>query len=152
MFGPPVPIPYVKHRCSRILRTGYLIMDYIEQDNSKMLSDSWEDKRDEKARRSNLFRGLSRITLSLARVPLQRIGSFTIDDGGVMSLANRPLTLRLHQLENEGIPIDIARQDTYTTQRSSHTYKIFYLITTVDCCISLTQLTTRRMPELKWLR
>ncbi|KAI9837157.1 MAG: hypothetical protein M1837_003118 [Sclerophora amabilis] len=49
------------------------------------------------------------------RLPLPRIGSFTIDNNGFLSLANRPLTLELHQLENEGIPIDIPRNFTYST-------------------------------------
>ena len=79
-----------------------------------MLSESWDGKRHDKVRRSNLFRDLSKILISLARVPLPRIGSFTIDDKGVTSLTNRPLTLRLQELENEGIPIEISRQDTYT--------------------------------------
>lgn len=79
-----------------------------------MLSKSWEDKRQDKSRRTNLFRDISRIMLSLGRIPLARIGSFTLDNTGVLSLTNRPLTLRLQELENGGIPIDIARNDTYT--------------------------------------
>lgn len=79
-----------------------------------MLSDSWEEKRRDKCRRTNLFKDLSRIILSLGRIPLARIGSFTLDNEGVLSLTNRPLTLRLQCLENEGIPITIARHDTYT--------------------------------------
>ena len=80
-----------------------------------MLSESWEEKRHDKSRRSNLFRDLSRIILSLGRVPLARIGSFTLDNTGVLSLTNRPLTLRLQELENNGIPINMTRGNTYTT-------------------------------------
>lgn len=79
-----------------------------------MLSNSWEDMRHDKDRRSNLFRGLSRIILSLGRIPLPRIGSFTMDNTGALSLTNRPLTLTLQQLENGGIPVNISRKDTYT--------------------------------------
>lgn len=93
-------------------------MDFVEQDDSKMLSDSWDEKRTDKVRRGNLFRDLSKIILSLARIPLPRIGSFTMDDKGFISLTNRPLTLRLQELENEGIPIKIERQDTYTAVES----------------------------------
>ncbi|KAF2804498.1 uncharacterized protein BDZ99DRAFT_397976, partial [Mytilinidion resinicola] len=39
--------------------------------------------------------------------------SLTIDDRGFLLLSNRPLTFRLHQLENKGIPIDIRRPTTY---------------------------------------
>ena len=79
-----------------------------------MLSNSWEEKRQDKSRRTNLFRDLSRIILSLGRIPLARIGSFTLDNTGVLSLVNRPLTLRLQELENGGIPTNIARKNTYT--------------------------------------
>ena len=79
-----------------------------------MLSSSWEAKRYDKNRRTNLFKDLSRIILSLGRIPLARIGSFTLDNEGVLSLTNRPLTFQLQDLENGGIPTNIARNDTYT--------------------------------------
>lgn len=63
--------------------------------------------------RRNLFRGLSRVILELARIPLPRIGSFTIDQQGYLSLSNRPLNIDVVQLENEQIPLDIPRQTTY---------------------------------------
>ena len=71
-------------------------------------------RHDRTRRRSNLFGDLSRIILSLARIPLPRIASFTISDEGILSLTNHPLTLSLHQLESDGMPVDIERQDTYT--------------------------------------
>ena len=89
-------------------------MEYIEEDEGIMLSESWEEKRQDKSRRTNLFRDLSRIIISLGRIPLARIGSFTLDKTGVLSLTNRPLTLRLQELESHGIPVNIARGDTYT--------------------------------------
>ena len=52
--------------------------------------------------------------LSVGRVPQPRIGSFTIDDEGYLSLTNRPLLMQLNQLENEGIDTGIARSDVYT--------------------------------------
>lgn len=89
-------------------------MDCVKQNDNNMLSDTWDEERHDKVRRGNLFRDLSKIIISLSRIPLPRIGSFTIDDQGIISLTNRPLTLRLQELENEGIPIEITRQDTYT--------------------------------------
>lgn len=80
-----------------------------------MLSSSWEEHRSDRKRRANLFRGLSRIMLDLANQPLPRIASWTIDDLGVINLANRPLTLSLHQQENAGIPTGIPRHYTYTS-------------------------------------
>ncbi|KAJ5162085.1 hypothetical protein N7492_007477 [Penicillium capsulatum] len=53
--------------------------------------------------------------LSLSRIPLPRIGSWTLDSDGALRLSNRPLTLRLHQLENGGIPTNVSRNLTYST-------------------------------------
>lgn len=56
--------------------------------------------------------------LALGTSHLPRIGSMTIDDGGFVSLANRPLTLRLQHLENEGVPTNIDRSLTYSATES----------------------------------
>jgi len=78
-----------------------------------MLSNSWETHRHDNYRRINLFRGMARIVLSLNRIPLPRIGSLTIDNRGLISLKNRPLTLLLQTLENENIPTKISRDTLY---------------------------------------
>jgi hypothetical protein len=114
LFGYPIPCRYARHHSPHVLATGYLLMDYLEAKDGVMLSESWENLRHDKTRRNNLFKDLSRIMLLLGRIPLPRIGSFTMDDKGVLNLTNRPLTLRLHQLENEGIPTNIDRSTTYT--------------------------------------
>ncbi|OJK01949.1 hypothetical protein ASPACDRAFT_50737 [Aspergillus aculeatus ATCC 16872] len=67
---------------------------------------------------TNLYRDLFRIMLSLSQLALPRIGSWTIDTDGVLQLTNRPLTLRLHQLKNAGIPINMDRNLTYTSADS----------------------------------
>jgi hypothetical protein len=64
--------------------------------------------------------------LILGKIPLPRIGSFTMDNDGVISLTNRPLRFQLHQLENEGIPTDIRRDTTYITTES-------YLLDVLAC-------------------
>ena len=83
-----------------------------------MLSETFDSHIHDPSRRQNLFRDLSRIMTSLAREPQPRIGSFTIDDAGFVSLSNRPLTLRLQTLENEGIPTNIHRSRTYESTES----------------------------------
>ena len=80
-----------------------------------MLSESWEESRHEGDRRTNLFHGLSPIHSELLKHPLPCIGSLTINDCGMMELTNRPLTLRLHELENQGIPTNIARDQVYNS-------------------------------------
>jgi hypothetical protein len=90
-----------------------LIIDYIE--DGEMLSTTWADQNTRKDLRNNLFRGLARVMLSLSRVALPKIGSFIIDDYGFISLANRPLTLMLHDLENEKIPVDMPTDETFAS-------------------------------------
>ncbi|PYI11224.1 hypothetical protein BO78DRAFT_303496 [Aspergillus sclerotiicarbonarius CBS 121057] len=115
IFGYLPPSRHLTRRVPQNLKTGYLIMDYVESTEGVMLSESWEALRHDKTRRNNLFQGLSRIILSLAQVPFTQIGSLTLDNNGVIKLANRPLTLRLQHLENESIPTNIARDLTYST-------------------------------------
>ncbi|MCJ1403345.1 hypothetical protein MMC11_006568 [Xylographa trunciseda] len=116
LLGFPIPSRYVCDRRSNILGIGYLLLDYIE--DGEMLSGSWDDFHNNKDRRATLFRDLSRILLSLSRIPLQQIGSFTISDTGFLSLTNRPLTLQIHQLENDAIPTHINRDLVYHTTES----------------------------------
>lgn len=89
-----------------------MIVDCVEKGD--MLSESWDDLRHDKNRRTNLFQDLSRIMLSLNRVPFSNIGSLTITDDGVLTFTNRPLTCTIHQLENLGIETDIPRDLTYS--------------------------------------
>ncbi|PYI11878.1 hypothetical protein BO78DRAFT_465861 [Aspergillus sclerotiicarbonarius CBS 121057] len=115
LLGRPLSCGYVEHCRSTMLETGYLVMDYVGSPEVQMLSETWDRDRHHPEKRNNLFRGLARIMLSLSQTPLPRIGSWTLDSNGVLQLSNRPLGLRLHQLENGGIPTNISRSLTYTT-------------------------------------
>ncbi|GAP89705.1 putative aminoglycoside phosphotransferase [Rosellinia necatrix] len=115
LLGYAVPSQYIRLDCPYSLNIGHMVIDCIEPADAKMLSLTWETKRQDEGARANLFRGLSRIMLALAKIPLPRIGSFTMDNQGVISLTNRPLRLQLHQLENEDIPTNISRGTTYTS-------------------------------------
>ena len=108
-------------------------MDHIGSTDTVMLSESWDKLRHDQKRRSNLFRGLSQIILSLARIPFDLIGSLTIDNHGIIRHIHRPLTLRLHHLENESVPTHINREFTYSTSDSyfmdllsCHDYRLRY--------------------------
>jgi Phosphotransferase enzyme family len=89
-------------------------MDYIEDSDGRMLSESWEELHHDSNRRTTLFRDISRIILALGQSPMPRIGSLTIDNQSVLSLTNRPLTCQLQIMENEGIPTNIDRNLTYS--------------------------------------
>lgn len=108
----PTPCRYIGRKSSYTLETGYIIISWVSQ--GKMLSNSWNTLRHDQTRRSNLFHGLARIMLSLNKCPLPRIGSFTLNNQGFLTLTNRPLTLRLQSLENEGIPTSISKSSTYS--------------------------------------
>lgn len=87
-FGYPVPSQYVRQRYTHSIDVGYLIVDAVEK--GEMLSETWSSMLHDQIRRASLFTGLSKIMISLARVPFSRIGSLPINDFGVISLTNRP--------------------------------------------------------------
>ncbi|UPL02692.1 hypothetical protein LCI18_013626 [Fusarium solani-melongenae] len=113
VLGRPAPSNYVVHPHRQKFPSGYLLMDYLQ--DGRMLSETWGSLHEDLNKRMTLFRDVSRIVLSLAQVQLPRIGSLTMDNDGVVTLTNRPLTLDLHQLENQGIRTSIPRDLTYVT-------------------------------------
>ncbi|PWY76533.1 hypothetical protein BO83DRAFT_407009 [Aspergillus eucalypticola CBS 122712] len=118
LIGYPIRPPYSSGNCPYSLKTGYLLLDHVGSSDAVMLSESWDRLRHDRKRRANLFRGLSQIILSLAQFPFDRIGSLTIDNQGIVKLTNRPLTLRLHHLENESVPTNMDRDLVYSTSDS----------------------------------
>ncbi|KPM43361.1 hypothetical protein AK830_g3204 [Neonectria ditissima] len=93
--------------------TGYLVMEYVEESRGKPLARLWTDLDSDHNRRRNFFADLSRIMLAFSRTTFSNICSPTIDDEGVLHFRNRPLTFRLQQMENKGIPLPIERATTY---------------------------------------
>lgn len=92
-------------------------MDFVEEKQGTLLALTWPQQKKNVRLRKNLIRSLSRIMLSLGR-PFDRIGSLTMDDLGRIGLTNRPLTLHLPVLENEGIPANIPRHRSYSNVQS----------------------------------
>ncbi|KAK0702710.1 hypothetical protein B0H67DRAFT_391223 [Lasiosphaeris hirsuta] len=104
---------YAAHPASHLrLPVAYTLLEYIGPDTGRMLSETWQTRRDDQRRRQRLFRGLSCILLSLARVPQPRIGSFRFDADGTVTLTNRPLLCNVAILENDGAPRAI--DETYS--------------------------------------
>ncbi|KAL2264096.1 hypothetical protein VTK26DRAFT_2298 [Humicola hyalothermophila] len=114
-FGWPIPSYYVGNPWIHDFPAGYILLEVIDQ--GKPLANSWFSAPVDPAKRQNLFRGISRLILKLARVPLNRIGSFSFDpDMGTISLTNRPLTSGIAIMENDGAPRKNAvksREDCY---------------------------------------
>lgn len=120
-LGYQLPSAYVVHPPRNLpgaLATGYLLIEFIESNKGKMLSSTWLERYDNPRYRHTLFRDLSRILLSLTRIPLPLIGSFIIDKDGYLGLRNRPLSIEVQALENDYIPTDMPRSYTYSTVES----------------------------------
>ncbi|KAG9250627.1 uncharacterized protein F5Z01DRAFT_629100 [Emericellopsis atlantica] len=115
LLGYPYPTHYIPHNSSfsTSLGLGYLVIETIPDTEGRMLSASWEEKRKDDRLQYNLQRGLARILLSLAAVPLPRIGAFRLDDTGYIHLDNRPLTTEVIMQENENLPLEMPRHKTY---------------------------------------
>lgn len=105
--------PFVPFSSPEHLKSGYIITEYIEPHQGEMLSAKWPSS--ELSHRTTLFRGLANILLDLIRVPLPRIGSFTVSDTGEVTLSGRPLTAALASLEAEGVSSEISPTTTYTS-------------------------------------
>lgn len=106
---------YAPHPSGSRLSTAYMVLEDVASKDSQMLSNSWQTHRDDPTRRRNLYAGISRIMLSLARVPQPRIGSFRFHDDGTVTLSNRPLTCAMAILENDGAPRAIPPGRTYAS-------------------------------------
>lgn len=119
-LGYETPSFYVRHQGRNIaschnVDSGYLLVEYIEEIQGMMLSNTWLENQHNVKLRTNFFHHLSRILLSVSRIPLPRIGSFLIDNRGFLRLINRPLSVEIQALENENIPTDISPDLTYAT-------------------------------------
>lgn len=111
--GGPSFSGYFPQRRASLLNHGYLLVDWVENDEVQNLGTQFARPHTE-IQIQNLYRDMSRIMISLARLPQPRIGSWTVDNAGRLSLSNRPMLCHLHQLENWAIPSDIPRDRTYT--------------------------------------
>ncbi|UNI25035.1 hypothetical protein JDV02_010744 [Purpureocillium takamizusanense] len=92
VFGLPLLSHYVQNHPSGNLTSAYMLLEYLGPDTGRMLSDTFGAQWRDVERRKRLFRGMSRIMLSLAKIPQPRIGSFCFNDDGTITLTNRPLS------------------------------------------------------------
>ncbi|OBT60084.1 hypothetical protein VE03_10364 [Pseudogymnoascus sp. 23342-1-I1] len=118
LFRYPTLSQYASNPSTSDFRTPYMLLEYIDSDTGEMLSKTWDTQREDLACRRKLFQGMSRIILSLARIPQPRIGSFQFHDDCTVTLTNRPLTCTMAILENEGTPRITQKHDTYACTES----------------------------------
>ncbi len=110
--GLPLLSSYVATAPSHQLDSAYVVA-YLGPETGSMLSNTFNAHREEKPRRERLFRGLSRIMLSLAGIPQARIGPFQFHDNGTVTLANRPLSCSVMILDNDGAARTMSRDEAF---------------------------------------
>lgn len=152
-LGYPILSRYAFTPTSLRLSTAYILLEHIGPHTGEILDNTWEDYRKEPVHRQNLFRGMARIILSLARIPQPRIGSFDFHSNGTISLTNRPLPCSIIILENNGAPRTIPRYETYTSTKPFVTDMLtfhddFFLaspnaVSSMDACLG--QMATKAM-------
>ncbi|KAL8367268.1 hypothetical protein RB599_010318 [Gaeumannomyces hyphopodioides] len=114
LLGRPIPSLYVSRNSGVRFPSPYILLERITPETGRMLSMTWDKHIQDPTRRHRLFGGMARIILSLARIPQPRIGSFRFHDDGTISLTNRPFTIVLALLENNGAPRVLQSDTTYT--------------------------------------
>ncbi|KAG5207327.1 hypothetical protein GTR04_6868 [Trichophyton interdigitale] len=120
---------YIPRNRTALLNHGYMLTERIMiNDELRPLPDRLGmrhndlqlhyEKFIQKSKTQNLYRSFAKAMMSLANIPQQRIGSWTIDNNGRLSLSNRPLFSRISRFENLGIPSGIPRDTTYNNTDS----------------------------------
>ncbi|KAM5439288.1 hypothetical protein MferCBS31731_004710 [Microsporum ferrugineum] len=120
---------YIPQNRTTLLNHGYMLTEWATTDDDlKPLSEKLGmrhndvqlhfDKFIQKSKTQNLYRSFAKVMMSLAKIPQPRIGSWTIDNNGQLSLSNRPLLPHITKFENWGIPSGIPRETTYTNTDS----------------------------------
>ncbi|KAF4980049.1 hypothetical protein FZEAL_3911 [Fusarium zealandicum] len=110
----PILSDYIRNSGAPVVNTAYMLLEYIGPETGKMLSLTWSDYLSDRERRKNLFAGMARIMLSLARLPQPYIGCFkfnTLDC--TIALSNRPLTCTMAIFEQSGTPRTIPPDRLY---------------------------------------
>ena len=97
-----------------------MLLEHIGPETGEMLSLTWSDDHlSDTARRKNLFAGMARIMLSLARIPQPYIGSFRFNTSDcTIALSNRPLTCTMAIFEQQGTPRTIPQDRIYQSTES----------------------------------
>ncbi|OAA63599.1 hypothetical protein SPI_03762 [Niveomyces insectorum RCEF 264] len=98
------------------IETGYMVLEHFGPSFGKQLPLVVRNHKLslEPVKMRNLFRGVARIILAVARIPLAKVGAFRFRDDGTIALENRPITSDVFRFENEGAPRTVDADKTYT--------------------------------------
>ncbi|QPG95098.1 hypothetical protein C2857_007660 [Epichloe festucae Fl1] len=115
----PLLSNYTCNQSAPAVGTAYMLLEHIGPETGKMLSHTWTQHLGDASRQTRLFQGMSRIMLSLARLPQPHIGSFSFNaSDGTIQLSNRPLTCSMMIFENSGTPRTIQPCQLYQSTDS----------------------------------
>lgn len=114
LFRLPLLSEYIQSYPDCNLTSAYMLLEYLGPDTGRMLSNTFDAERGDLEKRQRLFKGISRIILSLAKIPQSRIGSFCFNNNGIVTLTNRPLCCSTMILENDTGARSMQRSNTYT--------------------------------------
>ncbi|EXJ82309.1 hypothetical protein A1O3_06122 [Capronia epimyces CBS 606.96] len=119
IIGLPLLSNYARDRSAPAVDTAYMLLEYIGPETGEMLSITWAQYTKDDQRRVRLFQGMSRIMLSLARLPQPCIGSFRFNPSdSTITLTNRPLMCTPMIFEHSGTRRTIQPHETYRTTDS----------------------------------
>ncbi|KAH6874937.1 hypothetical protein B0T10DRAFT_200595 [Thelonectria olida] len=97
---------------------AYLIYEHIGPKEGSILTDRLEEDGYTTERYVNLFTGIAALMLTLASIPQDKIGSWTFNDDGTISLTARPLFSAFTMLETAGVTRSINKGDTYNNSEA----------------------------------
>lgn len=91
-----------------------MILEYLGPEIGVPPHTTFDAYKDDNERMTRLSRGLSRVMLSLARIPQPRIGSFWFNNDGTIALLNRPASANMVISENAGAARTMERNETFS--------------------------------------
>ncbi|KAM3499523.1 hypothetical protein MY11210_009605 [Beauveria gryllotalpidicola] len=107
-----MPIDHVLESRRHTLGFGFSI---ISSAKGQSVALSWNERCSDEAYRSNLFRDIARVQLSLAATPFAKIGSLRLEQDASIALTNRPFTAYIMQAEKDGLVTGIPPDRTYSS-------------------------------------
>ncbi|CZT21301.1 uncharacterized protein RCC_07164 [Ramularia collo-cygni] len=107
---------FVGHNRATLQHLGYLLIEYVE--DGVMLSSSWNDHCEESEKNKNLYSSIAKIMLDLGGIKQPRIGSWTMNDDGNITLTNRPFHDLTAFWNRHNIPLHLPRGMTYSSADS----------------------------------
>ncbi|KAH6973810.1 hypothetical protein BKA56DRAFT_491328 [Ilyonectria sp. MPI-CAGE-AT-0026] len=83
--------PYYPHECGNKLPAGYVVMELVETPGTCNLADVWEQIADDPIHQIKISHSISKLMLTVARQPKNRIGCFIVNNNCVVTLNSRPV-------------------------------------------------------------